>query len=160
MIKEVEGDILLSKAQGIAHGIAPGDHFQQGLALALRERWPALAKDFRHYCHAKSPKPGSAWVWGAASGERVICLMTQTESPGGHAKPGPAKLEHVNHALRELRRIATEEKLKSLALPKLATGVGGLEWKDVRPLIDQHLGDLGIPVYLYATYHPKQPAAE
>ena len=47
MIREVSGDILLSQADVIAHGVAPADHFDTGLALALRERWPALAKDFR-----------------------------------------------------------------------------------------------------------------
>ncbi len=38
MIREVEGDILLSSAQVIAHGIATHDPFDSGLALALRER--------------------------------------------------------------------------------------------------------------------------
>ncbi|MCC7099273.1 MAG: Appr-1-p processing protein, partial [Rubrivivax sp.] len=36
MIREVEGDILLSQAQDIAHGIATHDPFDSGLALALR----------------------------------------------------------------------------------------------------------------------------
>ncbi|MGV2462925.1 UNVERIFIED_CONTAM: Appr-1-p processing protein, partial [Pseudomonas aeruginosa] len=48
MIREVEGDILLSGAQVIAHGIAPQDHFDSGLALALRERWPSMVRDYRH----------------------------------------------------------------------------------------------------------------
>jgi len=43
MIKEVSGDILLSGARAIVHGVAPGDHFDTGLALSLREAWPALA---------------------------------------------------------------------------------------------------------------------
>jgi O-acetyl-ADP-ribose deacetylase (regulator of RNase III) len=42
MIKEVSGDILLSKAQVIAHGVAPNDPFHNGLALQLREQWPAM----------------------------------------------------------------------------------------------------------------------
>ncbi len=67
MIHEVSGDILLTKAQAIAHGVAPNDHFDSGLALALREKWPAMAKDFRHYAHQTHPKPeayglGAAWV--------------------------------------------------------------------------------------------------
>lgn len=37
MIREVAGDILLTRAQVIAHGIAPHDHFDSGLALALCE---------------------------------------------------------------------------------------------------------------------------
>jgi O-acetyl-ADP-ribose deacetylase (regulator of RNase III) len=46
MIHEVAGDILLSTAQAIAHGVAPNDHFDSGLALGLREKWPSMAKDF------------------------------------------------------------------------------------------------------------------
>ncbi|MFX3658299.1 MAG: hypothetical protein ACN6I7_03995 [bacterium] len=57
MLKEVSGDILLSNAQVIAHGVAPGDHFNQGLALSLRERYPAMAKDFRHYCPGHRCQP-------------------------------------------------------------------------------------------------------
>jgi len=48
VIHEVTGDILLTKAQAIAHGVAPGEHFDSGLALSLRENWPAMAKDYRH----------------------------------------------------------------------------------------------------------------
>ena len=41
MIKEVHGDILLTSAQAIAHGVAPNDHFDRGLALSLRENYPS-----------------------------------------------------------------------------------------------------------------------
>ncbi len=44
MIREVAGDLLLSEVEAIAHGVAPNDHFDQGLALALREKWPAMAR--------------------------------------------------------------------------------------------------------------------
>lgn len=37
MIHEVQGDILLTDAQAIAHGVSPNDHFDVGLARALRE---------------------------------------------------------------------------------------------------------------------------
>jgi O-acetyl-ADP-ribose deacetylase (regulator of RNase III) len=58
----------------------------------------------------------------------------------------------VNHALHALRTFAQKEKLTSLALPRLACGVAGLDWNDVKPLIEKHLGDLGIPIYVYANY--------
>jgi O-acetyl-ADP-ribose deacetylase (regulator of RNase III) len=160
VIHEVTGDILLSKAQALAHGIAPGDPFDQGLALALRESWPAMVKDFRHYAHSHHLKPGQAWTWGASTGQRIINLLTQEAAPGEKGKPGRARLENVNHALRELRRIVLDEKLTSIALPRLATGVGGLEWKDVQPLIQEHLGTLDIPVIIYSTYRAGQQAQE
>ncbi len=151
MIHEVSGDILLSSAAAIAHGLAPGDHFNQGLALALRERWPSMAKDFRHWCHQSHPKPGEAWIW-SGPGARVICLLTQEESSGHGHVSGKAHTEHVNHALKELRKIVEKESLTSLALPRLATGVGGLDWSVVKPLIENHLSDLSIPIFVYAEY--------
>jgi O-acetyl-ADP-ribose deacetylase (regulator of RNase III) len=160
MIIEVTGDILLSRAQVIAHGIAPNDDFAQGLALALRENQPALYKDFRHFCHTQHPKAGTLWSWMGADGRIIVNLLTQEAAYGHGEKPGHATTAHVNHALRELRKLADSEKFSSLALPRLATGVGGLDWDDVYPLIRQHLGDLAIPVYVYTTFHKGQAAGE
>ncbi|MGD2025688.1 MAG: macro domain-containing protein [Methyloceanibacter sp.] len=159
MITKVRGDILLSDAKAIAHGVAPHDHFNQGLALALRERHPAMAKDFRHYCHQDNPKPGHAWLW--AGPERVIInLMTQEPAPDNKAHPGKATAHNVNHALKELRAILEKENISSVALPRLATGVGDLDWDEVEPMIEKHLGDLGIPVMVYVSYEKDKKAAE
>ena len=160
MIHDVTGDILHSSAQTIAHGIAPHDHFNHGLALGLRTDWPAMAKDFRHYCNLVNPKPGTLWEWAGVGGRHIICLFTQEPVPAGGGHPGKASLENVNHALRALRKHILAEKITSLALPKLATGVGGLQWSDVQPLIAKQLGDLPIPIFVYTTYHPGTKAEE
>lgn len=160
MIRYVSGDILLSNAQAIAHGVAPNDDFGQGLAHALRDNMPAMYKDFRHFCHTAHPKSGSLWTWGGAEGPRIVALFTQDGDYGHGGKPGKATTAHVNHALKELAKEVRREGWTSLALPRLATGVGGLDWQDVKPLLEHHLGDLGIPVVVYDTYHPGQSADE
>lgn len=164
MIREVTGDILLSKADAIAHGVAPADHFDSGLALALRERWPALAKDFRHFCAQNHPKPGGAWAWAGPDERRgsvkIVNLMTQEPADHGRGHPGKATVSHVGHALKALGDVARKEGYASLALPRLATGVGGLEWAEVKPLVERHLGDLGIPVLVYTTYRKGEAADE
>ena len=160
MIKEVTGDILLSKAQAIAHGVAPDDHFATGLALQLREQWPSMSKDFRHWCHTHNPQPGAAWTWPSPDGRRIVNLLTQEAAPHEKTHPGKAQLTHVNHALRELRNEIEKEKLTSVALPRLATGVGGLQWSEVKALVEKHLGDLKIPVYVYTNYQKGTAAAE
>jgi O-acetyl-ADP-ribose deacetylase (regulator of RNase III) len=164
MIHHVEGDILLTQAAVIAHGLAPSDHFSSGLALALRQNYPAMAKDFRHFCSQNHPHTGSLWEWTGPGPDgharTIVNLLTQepSEDPGG--LPGKAKLSHVNHALKALAELAHKNGYKNLSLPRLATGVGGLDWSDVLPLIDKHLGDLGIPVFIYQTYHAGQKADE
>ena len=160
MIHEVEGDILLTGAQAIAHGVAPNDPMNQGLALSLHERYPAMHKDFHHWCHQQHPKPGEAWAWGGAEGVRIVNLLTQEGGYGGGNKPGKASEPNVNHALRALKKIIQKEGFTSVALPRLATGVGGLEWSQVKPLIESQLGDLDIPIYVYVTFHAGQKAVE
>ena len=67
-MKEVAGDILLTKAEALEHGVAPNDDFANVLALALRERWPAMYKDFRHYSQTFTLKTGELWTCSAVCG--------------------------------------------------------------------------------------------
>ena len=160
MLHEVSGDILMSGAQLIAHGVAPNDHFTNGLALALRERWPAMYKDFRHYCHQAHPRPGELWAWGGPGGVRIVNLLTQDGAHDRGARPGRASTENVNQCLRHLRKLVEEENVQSLALPRLATGVGGLDWSDVEPLIRNHLALVDAEVFVYSRYEPGVKASE
>lgn len=157
MLKEISGDILSTKAEAIAHGVAAFDHFNQGLALSLKEEWPAMARDFRHYCHLENPQPGTVWIWSGPGGKRIINLLVQEASEGekhsGH--PGRASLNHVRHALKNLARVIKEENIRSLALPRLASGVGGLEWEEVKPLIGEYLQNCGAEIELYTKYAKK-----
>lgn len=160
MIHFVSGDILLSRAQVLAHGVAPNDPMTQGLALAIRQKYPALHKDFHHWCSQQHPKPGSAWLWGAPGGVRVVNLLTQDGGYGAGARPGRATLHHVRDSLRALAKMAAQEHFESLAVPRLATGVGALTWGDVLPIIEDRLGALDLPIYVYAEYRPGRIAHE
>jgi O-acetyl-ADP-ribose deacetylase (regulator of RNase III) len=86
--------------------------------------------------------------------------LTQEGEHGHGAKPGRATLANVNHCLKRLRHELEKNEIKSLAMPKLATGIGGLEWGGVHQLVVQFLGDLPIPIYVYTTYHKGQQAIE
>ena len=160
MIVEVEGDILLSRAEAIAHGVAANDPMNQGLAASLHENYPSMHKDFHHWCHLQHPKLGSAWIWSGAQGARVINLITQEGGNEHGSKPGKASITSVNHALRALKKLVAKEGLASVALPRLATGVGGLQWEDVRPLVFNQLADTDANIIVYAKFVPGKKAAE
>ena len=160
MLHELSGDILLSGAKAIVQGVAPNDDFHQGLALQLRERMPAMYKDFRHYCQTQHPKSGELWTWMSADGRYLVNLFTQDAAYAHGSKPGQATISHVNHSLHTLRSFAQKEKVASIALPRLACGVGGLDWNEIKPLIEKHLGELKIPVYIYTNYHKGVKATE
>ena len=160
MLHEVNGDILLTGAQALAHGVAANDPMNQGLALSLHQRYPAMHKDFHHWCHTHKAKPGAAWMWGGSGGVRIVNLITQEGGHGHGQPPGKATVSHVSHALRELAKMARAESFTSLALPRLATGVGGLDWAQVWPVVQERLAELDIPVYVYVEFHAGQKARE
>ena len=97
-------------------------------------------------------------MWGGAQGVRIVNLITQ--QPGHGHLPGKATVQDVGHCLRALQKLVTAENFTSLALPRLATGVGGLDWSDVQPLVERHLDGLQIPVFVYTTYQPGVAARE
>ncbi len=160
MIHEVKGDILLSHAQVIAHGLAPYDSFEHGLALSLGRQWPGLVKDFHHFCHTADPRMGEVWVWPGAMSKRIINLLTNEPSDTIRDTSEGARTERVDLALRELRHLLETEKYAHIALPRLATGAGGLDWVEVWPLVVHHLGELKVPVYIYTVYEKGMQAIE
>ncbi len=153
MINYVQGDITLSDCKVLVHGVAPGDHFNQGLALELRKHWPMMFKDFRHYCNQHHPKEGEIVTWGGVDGTQIVHLLTQIASYDHGKRPGYATLKNVNHSLKSLRTWLDNEEIEAIAMPRLATGVGHLDWNDVKPLIEKHLGDAKTRVDLYELYH-------
>lgn len=166
MIREVEGDILLTDADLIAHGIATRDHFDSGLALSLRDRWPSMVRDYRHFTHFNPLKAGDVWAWSGVNengGTRHIINLITTQDmldEGKASRPDKASLEHVAHSLKALAKHIKKNDIRSVALPRLATGVGALNWADVKPLIQTHLADVGIPVLLYEVFRHGVKAAE
>ena len=160
MIKKVQGDIMMSKADAMAHGVAPMDHFDSGLAASIREDYPSLYKDFRHYCQTYHPKSGTVWLWQGINHKKIFNLLTQEAPLSNTSHPGKASLHNLRHCLKDLVHEIDKNGIKSIALPKIATGVGGLDWKDVEPIIEEYFGDSNIPVYLYEKYVKGQAADE
>lgn len=162
MILEVNGDILLSKAKAIAHSVAPLDHFETGLALSLRERYPLMVKDFRHWGHVHHPEPGEVYEWIDEEGIRYYSLLIQDASDSRHAHglPGKASMHNLDKCLKNLVKKLEKDKVTSIALPRLATGVGGLSWDEVKPHIYKYLDPMDTRVYLYSQYKKGERALE
>jgi len=160
MIYEVTGDILKSDAQAIVHGVASNDPMTQGLSLSIHQMFPQMHKDFHKWCHQNHPKVGTIWKWDKVNNLIIINMLTQDGSSHHGTHPPKANLTDVNHSLRALKKLISKEKIKSIAIPRLSTGVGGLLWEEVQPLILNQLEDISIPIYLYSTYIPNVKAEE
>jgi hypothetical protein len=69
-------------------------------------------------------------------------------------------MEWVVDGLQDLRRFLVQEQVKSVAIPPLGAGNGGLEWADVRPQIEAALGDLDIDIIVFEPTRQYQNVAK
>jgi len=160
MIYEVEGDMMLSRAQVIAHGVAVNDPMVRGFARKLRERYPVMVIEYGEWCQQQNPEPGEIWIWGDSDKTRIVNLITQEGGGDGMNRPGRESKMAIHRALRALKSMAIDRKFTSIAMPKLGAGFGGVDWLEVRGMMDSQLDELLFPIFVYVTELDGQVASE
>ncbi|MEX0963864.1 MAG: hypothetical protein WDZ52_07490 [Pseudohongiellaceae bacterium] len=151
MIYEVEGDILMSRAEVIAQGVSVNDPMTQGLSRKLQEKFPSMRAQFGDWCEETDPEPGDIWLWGGYGKTKVLNLIIgETSDPELNRPSRPNKIA-VNRAFRALNKIVVEERLTSIAMGKIGSGSGGIDWLEVRGMMHSQLSELVIPVFVYVT---------
>ena len=143
-IQYVTGDLFLSKAHTIAHGVNCEGKMGAGVAVEFRRFFPDMYKEYRKLCHKNILKAGSYFLWKEGT-PWVLNLATQSGKRG-------AKIYYVENVLQCLAENCGHEGISSIALPRIASGLGGLKWGTVKSIIDTHLGELSIPVVVYENY--------
>lgn len=116
-----------------------------GLALAFRTLLPQNYVEYRKYCDSKLLKPGRLFV----TSNQGVYKQVVNFATKDHFQY-PSKLEWIQSGLEDLVKVISDFKITSIAIPALGAGLGGLNFEDVKPLIEKHLGNLeGVDVYVY-----------
>ena len=152
-IQYVAGDLFANEhgAQAFAHGCNCKGSMGAGIAVGFRARYPAMYEEYRRRCKAE-PRQfnlGDAWLWKDERRPWVFNLGTQEGY--WHAR---ASYEAIEAALRKMREQADAEAIRSIALPRIGVGYGGLSWKKVRAIIERVFGDWPGTLYVYEEYIP------
>ena len=121
MIYEVEGDILLTRAQLVVHNVTTFDPMNRGIARKLKDKYPAMAEAFHLWCGEAGAEPGDIWRCEASDHTQMIALITQEgdEDPTRIRRPDKIALYRC---LRRLAKEVTATRVKSLAMPRIASG--------------------------------------
>ena len=133
MIYEVEGDVLMS------------------LARKLQEKFPSMRDQFIEWCEETNPEPGDIWLWGGNTKTRVLNLIVgEAAEPELGRSSRPNKIA-VHRALRAVNKLVIDERFNSIAIPRIGSGVGGIDWLEVRGMMASQLGELLIPLFVDVT---------
>jgi len=156
MIQLTHGDILKASAEALVNTVNCVGIMGRGIALQFRKAFPECFKQYKALCDRKGLHPGTLQV----------CDLNRFENPRlvinfptkRHWK-GKSKLEDIEAGLKALVELVRARHIHSIAVPPLGCGLGGLDWEEVRPRIEQAFADLAEVRVL--VFEPKgAPAAE
>ncbi len=132
MIHESHGNLLDSDAEALVNTVNTVGVMGKGIALQFRRRFPEMFRAYEGAAKQGDVRLGQMHVWntGAMTGPRfVINFPTK-----GHWR-ARSRLPDIEAGLADLVRVARDKSIKSIAVPPLGCGSGGLDWAEVRPLI-------------------------
>jgi len=146
-----DGDMFSEPVEALVNTVNCVGVMGKGVALEFKQRWPANYKFYKKVCASKKLEPGKILVFDTQElfddrGPRyLVNFPTKT-----HWR-SKSKLSYVDEGLDTLVEEIRKHKIRSIALPPLGCGNGGLDWQDVKPLIVEKLGALdGVDVIVFA----------
>jgi O-acetyl-ADP-ribose deacetylase (regulator of RNase III) len=139
MIRFTQGNLLDADADAVVNTVNSVGVMGKGIALMFREKFPENYKAYVAACKRGDVQVGRMFVTASPelSGPRWI-INFPTKKHWRH----PSKMEWVIDGLKDLRAVIAEKGIRSVAIPPLGSGNGGLDWLRVRPEIERALGDL------------------
>jgi O-acetyl-ADP-ribose deacetylase (regulator of RNase III) len=136
-------DIFGSTADALVNPVNCRGVMGKGLALQFKTRFPECFGPYKEACDAGLLRPGILVRVPSTYGPDIIMFPTKD-----HWRE-PSRLEWIEQGLAYLKAHYSEWGIRSLAMPKIGCGLGGLDWRDVRPLIEKYLADEPLQVEVY-----------
>ena len=160
MIRFTTGNVLDADVDALVNTVNTVGVMGKGIALMFKEAFPENFRAYRAACERGEVRVGSVLATELprklTGGPRWI-LSFPTKEHWRHR----SRLEWVESGLHDLRRVIQERGIRSVAVPPLGCGNGGLRWQDVRPLVERVLGDLeGVEVQVYEPTRSYQNVAK
>jgi O-acetyl-ADP-ribose deacetylase (regulator of RNase III) len=147
MIELTRGNLLEAKAEALVNTVNTVGVMGKGVALMFKEAFPENFKAYEAACKTKEVKVGHMFVTERQSliGPKwIINFPTKEHWRGG------SKMAWIESGLEDLKRVIVEKNIRSIAIPPLGSGNGGLNWADVRPKIEAALAALkDVSVIIY-----------
>ena len=146
MITFTQGNLLEARAEALVNTVNTVGVMGKGIALMFKERFDENFRRYAAACKAKEVQTGKMFVTPVheLDGPRWIVNF-----PTKQHWRAPSRMEWVVDGLQDLRRFLIEQQVKSIAIPPLGAGNGGLEWAEVREQIERTLGDLDIDILVF-----------
>lgn len=133
------GDILRDDAEALVNTVNCVGIMGRGVALQFKNDFPENFKAYEQACAREEVQPGRMFIYEThtLTGPKFIVNF-----PTKRHWRGKSRMEDIDSGLKALVDDIRRHNIKSIAVPPLGSGLGGLNWSDVRPRIVQALRDI------------------
>jgi O-acetyl-ADP-ribose deacetylase (regulator of RNase III) len=150
MIELTTGDILKDDSEAIVNTVNCVGIMGRGIALQFKNAWPENFKAYEVACKREEVQPGRMFVFDT---EQLTSPRYIINFPTKRHWRGKSRMQDIDSGLNALVAEVQQRGLRSIAIPPLGSGLGGLEWTDVLPRIEQAMQAL--PEVRVRIYEPK-----
>jgi O-acetyl-ADP-ribose deacetylase (regulator of RNase III) len=147
MIRFTSGNILDAEVEALVNTVNCVGIMGRGIALQFKQAFPDNFKAYEAACQRKAVEPGRMFVFD--TGELTLPRYIINFPTKRHWR-GKSRMEDIDAGLVALAGEIRNRGIHSIAVPPLGSGLGGLDWAEVRPRIETALRDLpGVEVLVY-----------
>jgi len=139
MIKYMQGNMLDADVDALVNTVNTVGVMGKGIALMFKERFPLNMSEYANACKAEKVVTGKMFV---TETRELMGPKWVINFPTKQHWRSPSKLEWIVEGLSDLRQFIEANEVKSIAIPPLGSGNGGLDWATVKIEIEKQLGDL------------------
>lgn len=142
MIEFTTGDLLQAETEAIVNTVNCEGYMGKGIAYQFKLEFPENYKAYEQACRLKELKPGRVHTF-QENGKIIINFPTKDKWREN------SKYEYIETGLESLRKEISERNIRSISIPPLGCGNGGLEWSKVKKIIIENLKDLDLHIKIY-----------
>jgi O-acetyl-ADP-ribose deacetylase (regulator of RNase III) len=140
-----EGDIFQSNAQTLVNTVNCEGYMGKGLALQFKRAFPEVNRAYREACRLGLLRPGRPQL---VKTNRRWVLNFPTKDRWRQR----SRIEYIEEGLEAVVANYKSWGVESMAFPQLGSGLGGLDWQEVKLLMLERLEEMDIPIEIWE--HP------
>ena len=140
MIEFKTGNILTEDVEALVNTVNCVGYMGRGIALQFKKAFPDNFKSYSTACKREEVRPGQMFVFqtGQLTNPHYIINF-----PTKRHWKGKSRMEDIDAGLMALAEEIRSHNIQSIAIPPLGSGLGGLDWSEVRPRIEKMLEQFG-----------------
>jgi O-acetyl-ADP-ribose deacetylase (regulator of RNase III) len=147
MIHYKTGNLFDSEANALVNTVNTVGVMGKGIALQFKKIFPENYRLYNKACKNGQLKVGQLFITSEESlltGKKIIINF-----PTKTTWRLPSEYKYIEDGLIELKKVIEEQKIRSIALPPLGSGNGGLDWNRVKGILESHLSEVDCTIYIY-----------